>query len=62
MPIRIVGVTIPQDKRIEVALTYIYGIGRTTSKKIIKELNIDPNIRAKDVNAEGILSCASIAR
>lgn len=42
---RISGVNIPNNKRVEVALTYIYGIGLTTSKKILKELNIDPNLR-----------------
>lgn len=52
MPLRIVGITIPQDKRVEVALTYIYGIGKTTSRKILEELNIDPNIRAKDITGE----------
>jgi len=50
MPIRIAGVTIPQEKRIEVALTYIYGIGRNTSKKILTQLNINPDTRAKDIS------------
>ena len=52
MPIRITGVTIPQDKRIEIALTYIYGIGRSNAKKILENLNIDPNTRAKDISTE----------
>ena len=52
MAIRIVGVTIPQDKRIEVALTYIYGIGKNQAQKILKQLNIDPNTRAKDISSE----------
>jgi len=51
MPIRIAGVTIPQDKRIEIALTYIYGIGRTSACKILKELKINPNKRAKDLSS-----------
>jgi len=51
MPIRIAGATIPQDKRIEVALTYIYGIGRSSSTKILKNLKINPNIRTKDLTA-----------
>jgi small subunit ribosomal protein S13 len=51
MPIRIVGVTIPQEKRIEVALTYIYGIGRSSAQKILQDLKIDPNTRAKNLSA-----------
>jgi small subunit ribosomal protein S13 len=49
MPIRIAGVTIPQEKRIEVALTYIYGIGRPSATKILQDLKIDPNIRTKNL-------------
>ena len=47
MPIRIGGVTLPQDKRIEIALTYIYGIGNTTAKKILKSVKINPDTRVK---------------
>ena len=43
---RIAGVTIPSEKRIEVSLTYIYGIGLTKSQLILKQANVDPNIRA----------------
>lgn len=46
---RIAGVDLPRDKRVEVGLTYIYGIGRPTSNKILEELNIDPNTRVKDL-------------
>lgn len=46
---RIVGVDIPLNKRVEIALTYIHGIGRTTSNKILKQLKIDPDTRAKDL-------------
>src|SRR5689334_7826056 len=42
---RLVGVDLPRDKRIEVALTYIYGIGRTSSQKILAATGIDPNAR-----------------
>ena len=49
MPIRIGGITLPQDKRIEVALTYIYGIGNTTAVKILQSVKIDPNIRVKNL-------------
>lgn len=50
MPIRIIGVTIPQDKRIVVALTYLYGIGTTSAKKILKNLKINPDTRVKDIS------------
>lgn len=43
---RIAGIDIPNDKRIVVALTYIYGIGRTTSEKILKEIGVDQSVRA----------------
>lgn len=46
---RIVGVEIPNEKRIEVALTYIFGIGLTTSNKILKATNINPDTRTKDL-------------
>jgi small subunit ribosomal protein S13 len=49
---RIVGVNIPEEKRIEVALTYVKGIGLATSKIILKELEIDPNRRAKELSVE----------
>ena len=45
---RLVGVDLPRDKRIEVGLTYIYGIGLTTSKKILAETGVDPSVRVKD--------------
>jgi len=48
---RIAGVNIPDNKRIETALTYIYGIGRSTSSKILGQLNIDKNIRTKELPA-----------
>lgn len=46
---RISGVDLPRAKRIEIALTSIYGIGHTTAKKIIQETGIDPDIRVKDL-------------
>ena len=46
---RIQGVDIPNDKRIEVALTYIYGVGPTTAKSILKTTGVDPSIRVKDL-------------
>ncbi len=47
--IRIAGVNLPDRKRIDVALTSIYGIGPTTSRKVLDALNIDPSVRTKDV-------------
>src|SRR5436190_11298814 len=49
---RLLGVEIPSDKRIEASLTYIYGIGPTTSKRILDQTNIDPNLRAKDLTPQ----------
>lgn len=49
---RIAGVDVPRDKRVEIALTYIYGIGRTTAKKIVEEAGIDPATRMRDVTEE----------
>ncbi|MBA2622542.1 MAG: 30S ribosomal protein S13 [Chthoniobacterales bacterium] len=46
---RLLGVEIPSDKRIEASLTYIYGIGPTTARRILEQTNIDPNLRAKDL-------------
>lgn len=50
MALRIVGVTIPQEKRIEIALTYIYGIGRANAIKILEATGVSPDKRAKDIN------------
>jgi len=47
--VRIAGVNIPDNKRIEIALTYIYGIGRSKSKNIVDALGLDCNIRVKDL-------------
>lgn len=57
---RIAGVDIPRDKRIEVALTYIYGIGRTLSNRIIQEAGIDPNKRTNTLNDEEIAKIRDI--
>lgn len=48
--VRIAGVDLPRDKRIEIGLTYIYGIGLTRSHKILAATGVDPNIRVKDLN------------
>ncbi|MCI6330095.1 MAG: 30S ribosomal protein S13 [Bacilli bacterium] len=49
---RIVGVDIPNDKRVVVSITYIYGIGNTTAKKICKAANVDEDIRVKNLTEE----------
>ena len=46
---RIAGVDLPREKRVEIGLTYIYGIGRPTANKILAETGIDPDIRVKDL-------------
>jgi len=51
---RIAGVDIPNAKRIEIALTYIYGIGRTSANKILEVTGIDPNTRAKDLTEDQV--------
>lgn len=50
--IRIAGINLPDEKRIEIALTYVYGIGPSTSKKILESLKIDKNLRTKNVSSE----------
>ncbi len=47
---RIAGVDLPKDKRIEIGLTYVYGIGRTSAKKILEETGVDPDTRVKDLS------------
>ena len=49
---RLVGVDLPRDKRIEVGLTYIYGIGLTTSKKILAETGVNPDTRCNDLTED----------
>mgnify|MGYP004596635773 CR=1 FL=1 len=53
---RIAGIDLPREKRVEIGLTYIYGIGRQTSNKILKETNINPDTRVKDLTEEEINS------
>lgn len=51
---RILGIQLPDEKRLEIALTYVYGIGRKVSNKIIKDSRLDPNKKAKDLTGEEI--------
>ena len=53
---RIAGVDLPRRKRVEIALTYIYGIGRSTSKSLLSKLNIDPDTKTDDLTESQINS------
>ena len=57
---RIAGVDLPRDKRVEIALTYIYGIGRTTSQDILGKTGIDPDTRVKDLAEAEISSLREV--
>ncbi|AAF30664.1 30S ribosomal protein S13 [Ureaplasma parvum] len=58
---RILGVDIPNDKRVVISLTYIFGIGKSTSQQILKLANIDENIRVKDLADEQIAEIRRVA-
>jgi small subunit ribosomal protein S13 len=49
---RIAGVTLPRDKRIEIGLTYVYGIGRSMSNRILSAVNVDPDTHVKDLTED----------
>ena len=51
---RIAGVNLPTQKRLEIGLTYIYGIGRSTAQKVIRELELDPNEKVRDLTDEEV--------
>ncbi|MBQ3042478.1 MAG: 30S ribosomal protein S13 [Clostridia bacterium] len=51
---RISGVDLPREKRIEIGLTYIYGIGRTTAKQILAETGVNPDTRVKDLTEDDV--------
>ncbi len=51
---RIAGVDLPREKRVEIGLTYVFGIGRTTSNKILKDTGINPDTRVKDLTDEDV--------
>jgi small subunit ribosomal protein S13 len=57
---RIAGVDLPRQKRVETALTYIYGIGVTRSNKILSEAGIEPSVRVKDLSEEEVSRIAHI--
>lgn len=56
---RVIGVDIPNNKRLEIALTYIYGVGRSTSSAICAELKLDPAMKARDLTEEQITTLAN---
>ena len=51
---RIAGIDLPKEKRVEIGLTYIYGIGRTTSNKILAAAGVSPDIRVKDLTEDDV--------
>ncbi len=53
---RIVGVDLPRDKRVEIGLTYIYGIGLTTSKKILASTGVNPDTRVRDLTEDEVVA------
>ncbi len=55
---RISGIDLPRDKRIEIALTYIFGIGLPTAKKLLAQTGVNPDVRVKDLSGKTKTSCA----
>ena len=57
---RILGIDIPKEKKIEISLMYLYGVGRVLANKILKEANIKPDVRAKDLTDDEVARITSI--
>ena len=57
---RISGVDLPREKRVEIGLTYIYGIGRTSADKILKAANVDPSTRVRDLTDDEVRRISEI--
>ena len=57
---RIAGVDLPRDKRVEIGLTYIYGIGRTSSNRILADAGVDPNTRVRDLTDDEVRKIATV--
>ena len=57
---RIAGVDLPRDKRVEIGLTYIYGIGRTTSNRILAQAGVNPDTRVRDLTDEEVKKIAGV--
>ena len=56
---RVVGVDIPNNKRLDISLTYVYGVGRATATQVCKELDLDPGMQARDLTEEQITNLAT---
>ena len=57
---RIAGVDLPREKRVEIGLTYIYGIGRTSSNRILEAANVDPNTRVRDLTDDEVKRISAV--
>ena len=57
---RIAGVDLPREKRIEIGLTYVYGIGRASSNRILAEAGIDPNTRVRDLSDDEVAKISEV--
>ena len=57
---RIAGVDLPREKRVEIGLTYIYGIGRVSSNRILAEANVDPNTRVRDLTDDEVKRISAV--
>ena len=57
---RIAGVDLPREKRVEIGLTYIYGIGRTSATRILEAANVDPNTRVRDITDEEVKRISAV--
>ena len=57
---RIAGVDLPREKRVEIGLTYIYGIGRTSAARILEAANVDPNTRVRDITDEEVKRISAV--
>ena len=56
---RVIGVDIPNDKRLEISLTYIFGVGRKTALDVCRDLNLDPGMKARDLTEEQLTNLAN---
>ena len=59
---RISGVDLPREKRIEIGLTYIYGIGRTSATRILKEANVNPDTRVRDLTDDEVRRLSEVIK
>ena len=57
---RIAGVDLPRDKRVEIGLTYIYGIGRTSADKILAQAGVNPDIRVRDLTDDDVKKISAV--